>query len=60
MVKTMYVPNTIGIPTHEVNLWHHGLRLVKRNPKSQWGRYKVNEEEDERKREEKGRGSGAS
>jgi hypothetical protein len=30
----MYVPNTIGIPTHGVDLWHHGLRLVKRNPKS--------------------------
>jgi hypothetical protein len=24
----------IGIPTHGVDLWHHGLRLVKRNPKS--------------------------
>jgi hypothetical protein len=30
----MYVPNTIGIPIHGVDLWHHGLRLVKRNPKS--------------------------
>jgi hypothetical protein len=34
MAKKMYVPNTIGIPTHGVDLWHHGLRLAKRNPKS--------------------------
>jgi hypothetical protein len=35
MAKKMYVPNTIGIPTHGVDLWHHGLRLANRNPKSQ-------------------------
>jgi hypothetical protein len=33
MVKMMSVPNTIGIPTHGVDLWHNGLRLVKRNLK---------------------------
>jgi hypothetical protein len=33
MVKTMFIPNTIGIPTHRVDLWHHGLRLAKRNSK---------------------------
>jgi hypothetical protein len=33
-VKTTYVPNMIGIPTYEVDLWHHGLQLVERNPKS--------------------------
>jgi hypothetical protein len=33
-VKTTYVPNMIGIPTYGVDLWHHGLQLVKRNPKS--------------------------
>jgi hypothetical protein len=30
MVKTTYVINTIGIPTHGVD----GFQLVKRNPKS--------------------------
>jgi hypothetical protein len=34
MVKMMYVPNTIGIPTHLVDLWHHVLRIEERNPKS--------------------------
>jgi hypothetical protein len=34
MVKTMYISNTIKILTHGVNLWHHGVRLAKRNPKS--------------------------
>jgi hypothetical protein len=24
-VKTMYVPNTIEIPTHETDLKHHGV-----------------------------------
>lgn len=59
MVKTMFIPNTIGIPTHRVDLWHHGLRLAKRNSKlpmepSQGERGRG------RKREEKGRGSGVS
>jgi hypothetical protein len=30
----MYVPNTIRIPTHGVDLWHHGLWIGERNPKS--------------------------
>jgi hypothetical protein len=34
MIKTTYVPNMIGIPTNAVDLWHHGLRLGERNPKS--------------------------
>ncbi len=34
MVKTTYVPNTIRIPTHGVDLWHHGLEIGERNPKS--------------------------
>jgi hypothetical protein len=29
-----YVHNMIGIPTHRVDLWHHGLRIGERNPKS--------------------------
>jgi hypothetical protein len=42
MLKMTYVPNTIGIPTHEVNLWHgipthevnlwrYGLRIGEEN-----------------------------
>jgi hypothetical protein len=34
MVKTTYVPNTIGISTHGVDLWRHGLKIGERNPKS--------------------------
>jgi hypothetical protein len=34
MIKTTYVPNMIGIPTNAVDLWHYGLRLGERNPKS--------------------------
>jgi hypothetical protein len=30
-----YVPNTIGIPTHGVDLWHHKLLLGERGPKLQ-------------------------
>jgi hypothetical protein len=29
-----YVPNTIGIPTHGVDWWHHGPRIGKRKLKS--------------------------
>jgi hypothetical protein len=28
------VPNTIGITTYGVDLWHHEFPLTKRNPKS--------------------------
>jgi hypothetical protein len=31
---TTCVPNTIKITTYGVDLWHHRLRLAKRNPKS--------------------------
>jgi hypothetical protein len=34
MVKTTYVPNRIGIPTHGVDLWHHRLRIGERTHKS--------------------------
>jgi hypothetical protein len=34
MIKMTYVPNMIGIPTNAVDLWHYGLRLGERNPKS--------------------------
>jgi hypothetical protein len=27
MVKMMYVPNTIEVPTHGVDLWYHELRI---------------------------------
>jgi hypothetical protein len=29
-----YVPNTIGVSTHGVDLLHHGLRIGERTPKS--------------------------
>jgi hypothetical protein len=33
-VKMRYVPKTIVISIHGVDLWHHGLRLGERNRKS--------------------------
>jgi hypothetical protein len=33
-VKMTYVFNMIRIPTHGVDLWHHGLRIGERKPKS--------------------------
>jgi hypothetical protein len=57
MVKTTYVPNTIGIPTHGVDLWHHELQIGERNPKSpmkppegEKRRRKKEREEEERER----------
>jgi hypothetical protein len=53
----MYVPNTIRIPTHGVDLWHHGLQIGERNQKSpieppqgEESRRKKESEEEERKR----------
>jgi hypothetical protein len=34
MIKMTFVPNMIGIPTHGVDLWRHGLQIGERNPKS--------------------------
>jgi hypothetical protein len=53
----MYVPNTIRIPTHGVDLWHHGLQIGERNQKSpieppqgEESRRKKESEEEERGR----------
>jgi hypothetical protein len=55
----MYVPNTIGIPTHGVNLWHRRLRLANRNPKSPMeppqGERGGRKKERKKERKEKGR-----
>jgi hypothetical protein len=34
MVKMSYVPNMIGVPTHGVDLRHHGLSIGEGTPKS--------------------------
>jgi hypothetical protein len=52
----MYVPNTIGIPTHGVGLWHHRPRIGERSHKSPMEppqgeeRRKKEKEEEERER----------
>jgi hypothetical protein len=48
----MYVPNTIGIPTHGVDLWHHKLQIRERTPKSPME--PPQGEERKRKKEEEG------
>jgi hypothetical protein len=54
----MYVPNTIGIPTHEADLKHHGVGFEGRSKNRQWSccevereRRKKESEEEERERE---------
>jgi hypothetical protein len=34
-VKTTYIPNTIGIPTHEADLKHHGVGFEGRSKNHQ-------------------------
>jgi hypothetical protein len=53
-----YVPNTIRILSHRVDLWHHILRFRERTPNRQWScrkvkraRRKKEREEEERERE---------
>jgi hypothetical protein len=55
MVKMTYVPNMIGILTHGVSLWHHGLRIGVRNPKSPM-EPPHGEEGRRKKKEKEGRG----
>jgi hypothetical protein len=43
-VKTTYVPNTIGIPTHEADLKHHGVEFEGRSKNHQWSRREVERE----------------
>jgi hypothetical protein len=57
-MKTTYVSNTIGIPTHEADLKHHGVGFEGRSKNHQWSRREVKRkrrkkesEEEERERE---------
>jgi hypothetical protein len=50
-----YVPNTIEIPTHGVNLRHHGLGFGRRSKNRQWGRRKVERERRKKESEEEER-----
>jgi hypothetical protein len=50
-VKTTYVPNTIKISTHEVDLKHHRVGFEERSKNRQWSRRKV--ERECRKKESK-------
>jgi hypothetical protein len=52
MVKTMYVPNTIRIPTHGVDLSHHGIGFGGRSKNRQWSRNKVEREQRNKESEE--------
>jgi hypothetical protein len=45
-----YVPNTIRICTHGVDLWHHGLEFKESTPNHQWSCPKVEREEKRRKK----------
>jgi hypothetical protein len=44
MVKTTYVPNTIEIPTHKVDLKHNGVGFDGRNKNRQWSHREVERE----------------
>jgi hypothetical protein len=52
-VKTTCIPNTIKIPTHRVDLCHHGLGFGERTPNHQWSHCKVKREERRRKERRK-------
>jgi hypothetical protein len=55
-----YVPNTIGVSTHGVDLLHHGLRICERTPKSPMEPPQGEERERKNEREEeKERGASA-
>jgi hypothetical protein len=54
-VKTTYVPNTIGISTHEANLKHHGVGFEGRNKNHQWSRHEVERERRKKESEEEER-----
>jgi hypothetical protein len=57
MVKTTYVPNTIKIPTHEVNLKHHEVEF-ERSKNHQWSRPEVERECRKKESEEEERERG--
>jgi hypothetical protein len=54
MIKTTYVPNMIGIPTHGVDLWHHILRIGERTPKSSIKPPQGEERKRKKEKEEEG------
>jgi hypothetical protein len=55
-VKTTYVPNTIEISTHEVDLKHHGVGFEERSKNHQWSRREVERECRKKESEEEERG----
>jgi hypothetical protein len=50
--KMIYVPNTIRILIHGVDLWHHRLRIGNRTPKSSMEPPQGEERKMEKEREE--------
>jgi hypothetical protein len=58
MVKTMYVPNTIEIPTHEADLKHHRVGFEGRSKNHQWSHREVEREHRKKvkRKKEKERG----
>jgi hypothetical protein len=54
-VKTTYVANTIGIPTHKVDLKHHGIGFEGRSKNRQWSRREVERERRKKESEEEER-----
>jgi hypothetical protein len=59
MVKTTYVPNTIGIPTHEADLKHYGVGFEGRSKNRQWSRHEVERERRKKESEEEERERGS-
>jgi hypothetical protein len=55
-VKTTYVPNTIEISTHEVDLKYHGVGFEERSKNHQWSRREVERECRKKESEEEERG----
>jgi hypothetical protein len=60
MVKTTYIPNTIEIPTHEVNLKHHGIGFEGRSKNHQWSHREVERECRKKESEEEERERGGT
>jgi hypothetical protein len=53
MVKMTYVPNTIGVQTHGVDLRHHGLPKGRELQNHQWTRCNVKRGRGRKKEREK-------
>jgi hypothetical protein len=52
-IKITYIPNTIGVLTHGVDLRHHGLPIGEGTPKSL---VELLQEEERKRKEERKRG----